>query len=191
MTRFELPGAAERRRLLEVLEGPPEVAAPRLLGMHLVRRVGRGVRRCRIVELEAYQGGDDPAAHTYRGPTPRTAPLFEAPGTLYVYFIYGMHYCLNIATEPRGRAGCVLVRAAESLDDALVPRTLSGPGRLCRGLDIDTRLSGRHLFERDAGLTLREGRPPVRVGVSPRIGIRHAADRLLRFFDAESKAVTR
>lgn len=189
--RFDMAGPAERRRLLETLAGPPEVAAPRLLGLYLVRRSGRTVTRARIVEVEAYQGLDDPAAHAFRGRTPRTAPLFEAPGTLYVYFIYGMHYCLNLATEPRGRAGSVLIRAAEPLDGALTPRALSGPGRLCRGLAIDTRLSGRHVFDRSAGLTLREGSAPERIEVSPRIGIRLAAERPLRFFDADSKAVTR
>jgi DNA-3-methyladenine glycosylase len=85
----------------------------------------------------------------------------------------------------------VLIRGAEpDARLALPPRALAGPGRLCRALGIDTRLSGRSLFERRAGLTLREGRAPRHVGISPRIGIRHAADRPLRFFDADSGAVS-
>lgn len=173
-----------------MLSGPPELAARSLLGMRLVRRRGTRLVEARIVELEAYQGRDDPAAHAFRGRTPRTAPLFGPPGTIYVYLIYGMHYCLNFATEPEGEAGSVLVRAAEG-DDGLGARALSGPGRLCKALGIDTRLSGRSLFDPRSGLALREGEPPRRIGVSARIGIRHAAERPLRFFDADSKAVSR
>ena len=145
----------------------------------------------RIVESEAYLGTRDPAAHVYRGRTPRTAPLFGPPGTLYVYFVYGMHHCLNVAVDGPGVAGCVLIRAAEPLPGSGLPAdACRGPGRLCRALAIDTRLSGRHLFERDAPLTLREGRPPRRIAVSRRIGIRHAASWPLRFHDSESPAVS-
>ena len=145
----------------------------------------------RIVESEAYLGAADPAAHVYRGRTPRTEPLFGPPGTLYVYFVYGMHHCLNVAVDGPGVAGCVLVRAAEPLPGSgMSPLACRGPARLCRALSIDMRLSGRHLFERGAPLTLREGRPPRRVAVSPRIGIRHAASWPLRFYDPESGAVS-
>jgi DNA-3-methyladenine glycosylase len=145
----------------------------------------------RIVEAEAYLGSTDPAAHVYRGRTPRTEPLFGPPGTLYVYFVYGMHHCLNVAVGGPGVAGCVLVRAAEPLPGSGLPGlACRGPGRLCRALAIDTRLSGRHLFERDAPLTLREGRAPERVAVSPRIGIRLAASWPLRFYDPASVAVS-
>jgi DNA-3-methyladenine glycosylase len=143
------------------------------------------------VEVEAYLGRGDPAAHVARGRTRRTAPLFGPPGTLYVYLVYGLHHCLNLAVDGPGVAGCVLVRAAEPLPrSGLADDACRGPGRLCRALGIDTRLSGRHLFERGAELTLREGRPPRRVGVSPRVGVRHAADWPLRFFDAASPAVS-
>jgi DNA-3-methyladenine glycosylase len=147
--------------------------------------------RARIVETEAYLGTSDPAAHVYRGRTPRTEPLFGAPGTLYVYFVYGLHHCLNVAVDGPGVAGCVLVRAAEPLPGrGLAEDSCRGPAKLCRALSIDTRLSGRHLFERGAPLTLREGRPPRRVAVSPRIGLRHAATWPLRFYDAASPAVS-
>ncbi len=142
------------------------------------------------METEAYLPQGDPAAHVHRGRTPRNAPLFGPPGTLYVYFVYGMHHCLNLAVDREGVAGCVLVRAAEPLGEDLPPGACRGPGRLCRTLDLDTHHSGRHLFEAAAVLTLREGDPPARVGVSPRIGIRRAADRPLRFFDADSPAVS-
>jgi len=148
-------------------------------------------RAARIVEAEAYLGTGDPAAHVYRGRTPRTEPLFGPPGTLYVYFVYGMHHCLNLAVDGPGVAGCVLVRAAEPLPGSgMPPLACSGPGRLCRALSIDTRLSGRHLFEKGAPLTLREGRPPRRVAASPRIGIRRAATWRLRFYEPESPAVS-
>jgi DNA-3-methyladenine glycosylase len=183
------PAGPERRRLLDALSRPPEEAARLLLGTVLVRRARGGLRAARIVETEAYLGEDDPAAHAFRGRTPRTAPLWGPPGTVYVYFIYGMHHCLNFAVEREGTAGCVLIRAAEPLA-GLEPGTATGPGRLCRAMAIDTRLSGRHLFEATSGLYLREGQPPLRIGVSARVGIRQAADRPLRFFDADSAAVS-
>ena len=157
----------------------------------LVRKWPDREVRARIVEVEAYLGTGDPAAHVFRGRTPRTAPLFGPPGTLYVYFVYGMHHCLNLAVDGPGVPGCVLIRAAEPLlGSGLAPDALRGPGRLCRALGIDTRLSGRHLFEAGAPLTLREGRPPRRVAVSRRVGIREAAERRLRFYDPESPAVS-
>ena len=190
MSGHAFPGAAERRRILSGLSGPPPAAARFLLGHVLVRRTADGLRAARIVETEAYLGASDPAAHAFRGRTARTEPLWGPAGTVYVYFIYGMHYCLNLAAEQEGSPGCVLVRAAEPLWEA--PAThLSGPGRLCRGLEIDTALSGAHLFAPGSALYLRAGRPPSRVGTSARIGITKAAERPLRFFDADSPAVTR
>jgi DNA-3-methyladenine glycosylase len=180
-----------QQRLLRALSLPAPAAARRLIGCVLVRRLRGRVLRARIVEAEAYLGAGDPAAHVYRGRTPRTAPLFGTPGTLYVYFVYGMHHCLNLAVDGPGTPGCVLIRAAEPLrGSGLGPRALCGPGRLCRALGIDTRLSGRHLFEPDAPLTLAPGRPPRRVAVSRRIGIRQGAERRLRFFDPASVAVS-
>jgi DNA-3-methyladenine glycosylase len=156
-----------------------------------VRRAGQRRQAARIVETEAYLGTADPAAHVYRGRTPRTEPLFGPPGTLYVYFVYGMHHCLNVAVDGPGVAGCVLVRAAEPLPrSGLAPDACRGPGKLCRALAIDTRLSGRHVFERGAPLTLREGSPPRKVAVSRRVGIRQGVERRLRFYDPASPAVS-
>jgi DNA-3-methyladenine glycosylase len=185
-----LSSLAERRRLLAGLGQPPEAAARLLLGQTLVRQRGRGRRLAvRIVETEAYLGERDPAAHAFRGRTARTEPLWGRPGTLYIYFVYGMYHCLNLAVDRDGEPGCVLIRAVEPLGD-LDPKAGQGPGRLCRALSLDTRLSGRWLFDPETGLTLREGRPPQRIGVSPRVGVRLAADWPLRFFDAESPAVS-
>ena len=186
------PSAHERARLIASLSRPAAEAARFLIGHVLVRRRGGTVEPVRIVETEAYLGEDDPAAHSFRGRTKRTEPIWGPPGTVYVYFIYGMHHCLNVAAEREGVPGCVLIRAAEPLaGSGLDARACRGPGRLCRALALDTSWSGRYLFEPGASLYLREGEPPSAIGVSPRIGIRQAADRPLRFFDAASGAVSR
>lgn len=103
-----------------------------------------------------------------------------------------MHHCLNLAVEREGRAGCVLVRAAEPLAaGGIAPGACRGPGRLARTLGIKTGDSGRYLFEPDTRLYLRDGPPPRRIGVSRRVGITRATGRLLRFFDADSSEVSR
>jgi DNA-3-methyladenine glycosylase len=157
----------------------------------LLRRTSGQTLAVRIVETEAYLGPDDPAAHAYSGRTARNAPLWDEAGTIYVYRIYGMHHCLNLAVDRPGFPGCVLVRAAEPLPGSgLSELDCRGPGRLCRALAIDRRLSGRRLFEAGATLTLREGARPSRIATSPRVGIRRAAERPLRFYDAQSAAVS-
>jgi DNA-3-methyladenine glycosylase len=182
----------ERRpRLRALLSLPPDQAARGLIGSVLVRRLRGRTLEARIVEAEAYLGRGDAAAHVHRGRTPRTEPLFGPPGTLYVYFVYGMHHCLNLAVDAPGTPGCVLIRAAEPLPRSGLPlQALRGPGRLCRALEIDEQLSGRHLFEANAKLTLRAGPPPHRVAVSRRVGIRKAKARRLRFYDPASPAVS-
>jgi DNA-3-methyladenine glycosylase len=177
--------------LRALLALPAPRAARALLGAVLARRQGRRLLRARIVETEAYLGVRDPAAHAFRGRTVRTEPLWGPPGTVYVYFIYGMHHCLNVAVDREGVPGCVLIRAAEPLDGGLPPGALTGPGKLCRALGIDTRLSGTHLFAPGAPLTLEAGAPPRHIGVTARVGISQAAERRLRFFDADSGAVSR
>jgi DNA-3-methyladenine glycosylase len=184
--------ARERSRLRARLAQPTIDAARDLLGCLLVRRTAAGARAVRIVETEAYLGGEDPAAHAYSGRTPRTEPLFGPAGTVYVYLVYGRHHCLNLAVDREGFPGCVLIRSAEPLPGSgLPPDACRGPGRLCAALGIDTSLSGRHLFEEDPPLTLREGTPSAGVVVLPRVGIRRAVDRPLRFCDAGSAAVSR
>ncbi|MFP5249642.1 MAG: DNA-3-methyladenine glycosylase [Acidobacteriota bacterium] len=185
---------------------PPDVVARELLGKILVRRY-EGIRLAgRIVEAEAYFGLNDPAAHAFAGKTPRNAVLFGPPGFAYVYFIYGMHFCLNISCEPEGQAGCVLLRALEPLEgmetmaalrklsSGVHPRLLaSGPGRLCQALGI-TREShnGIDLTSTPAGLHLEDdGYIPERVEATPRIGIRRAADRPLRFLIADNRCLSK
>ena len=187
----DAPGPRERTRLQVLLSASTTEAARGLIGQVLVRRRRGTSWAARIVETEAYLGEGDPAAHVFRGRTPRTEPLYGMPGTLYVYFIYGVHHCLNLAVDGPDAPGCVLIRAAEPLPGAgLASDTCRGPGRLCRALDIDRRLSGRHVFEEDPPLTLREGAPPRRVKSTPRVGIRHATGKRLRFLDPASLAVS-
>jgi DNA-3-methyladenine glycosylase len=132
-------------------------AAPQLLGWELVSRAGGAETTGRIVEVEAYHGAQDPASHAYRGLSLRTAPMFEAAGTIYVYFTYGMHTCLNIVTGPAGEAQAVLIRALEPTrgQDTMAarrhttdPRLLtSGPARLAQALGVTLSLSGSRLGE--------------------------------------------
>jgi DNA-3-methyladenine glycosylase len=186
------PAGGERQRLVRGLTQPTARAARFLLGQILVRRNGAGLQAARIVETEAYLGVEDAAAHAFRGRTARTEPIWGPPGTLYVYLIYGLHYCLNVVAEREGTAGCILIRAADPLPySGLDPSDCRGPGRLCRALGIDTRLSGASGLTGEAGLYLREGAGPRCIAISTRVGIQKAADRPLRFFDESSAAVSR
>jgi DNA-3-methyladenine glycosylase len=159
--------------------------ARELLGKLLVRRRPEGgVQTARIVEVEAYLGQKDAASHARRGPTPRAAIMFGPPGFLYVYFIYGMHHCMNFVTESDGVAGAVLIRAAEPIAGFNgVPRPLTGPGKLCATLGITLRDKGRDLTRpgrRDALYVADDGLPPPRRVAAPRIGVDYAGDWALR-----------
>jgi DNA-3-methyladenine glycosylase len=189
---------------------PPEAVAPLLLGKLLARRTADGWLAGRIVEVEAYYGPHsaipDPAAHSFRGVTPRNAVMFGEPGHAYVYFIYGMYYCVNVTCEPEGMAGCILVRALEpllGLPAMALNRKLaanpsgakltSGPGKLCQALAI-TRSdhNGVDLLSSDSPLQLRQDEfLPGPIEITPRIGIRHAADLPLRFALAGNPCVSR
>ena len=126
---------------------PAEVVAPDLLGTVLIHQTAAEFLAGRIVEVEAYLGENDPAAHSYRGLTERTRVLFGPPAHAYVYLNYGIHECLNFVAEPRGRPGCVLIRALEPLvgvecmrrrrPEARTERDLtSGPGKLTQAMGI-------------------------------------------------------
>ena len=163
-----------------------------LIGMHLVHDDGRTRRAGRIVETEAYLGPRDLAAHSARGRTARTAVMFGPPGRAYVYFIYGFWNCLNVVTGRSGVPHAVLLRALEPLG-GLTART-SGPGLLCRALDIDRRLNGVDLLGNV--LWLEEppaGAPRARIARATRIGVDYAgewAQRPWRFFDRDSPYVS-
>lgn len=109
------------------LTGHAAVVAPRLLGAVLTSDVGGARVRLRITEVEAYGGvGEDPGSHAFRRRTPRNATMFGAPGLAYVYFTYGMHWCLNVVTGPEGTAGAVLIRAGEVVEGETVARSRRG-----------------------------------------------------------------
>jgi DNA-3-methyladenine glycosylase len=174
-------------------ERPTVAVARDLLGKVLVRRLGRRTLRARIVEVEAYLGEKDAASHARSGPTPRSAIMFGPPGFLYVYFIYGMHHCMNFVTETDGVAGAVLIRAAEPLDGGH-PADLRGPAKLCDGLGITLGDKGTDLTRPSAGLTVvDDGCIVSRIARSPRIGVDYAgrwAARHLRFYIPKHASVS-
>jgi DNA-3-methyladenine glycosylase len=170
-----------------------EALAKALLGAILVRKVGRVVRRARLIETEAYVGTHDLASHASKGKTRRTAVMFGPAGRAYVYFIYGMHQMLNIVSLPpkEGDAGAVLLRAAEPLDgwDA----DLTGPGRLARAYNITAADNGVSITGDDLHLLADPTYKP-RIKRSKRVGVgyaRHWQHRLLRFIDVASPLAVR
>lgn len=185
----------------------PRRVARELLGKILVRDSGSVRLAARIVEVEAYLGENDPAAHAAAGNTARTSVLFGPPGYAYVYFIYGNHYCLNVSCERDGKAGSVLFRALEPLlgieEMAQVrkvvisgPRDLirltSGPGRLAEAFGITrARDNGTDLTSPISGLWIgKDSFHQGNIQISPRIGITKAADRRLRYFLAGNPFVS-
>lgn len=158
---------------------PPDIAARELIGCVLTHTVTEAdIRSVRLTETEAYLAEHDEACHSCKGITPRTAPMFEAGGILYVYFIYGKHWCANIVTEPQGRASAVLLRSGISGDVEI-----GGPGRLTAFLGIGNThnyssvLSGRFTIVEDKMTSVFQAKTLV----TTRIGIRKATDLPLRF----------
>lgn len=199
-------------RLAVLLRSRPRDVAPRLLGLLLEAETDdRGPVSGRIVEVEAYEGSNDPASHAFSGPSTRTQVMFGPPGRLYVYRSYGIHWCANVVCGPDGSAGAVLLRAVEPVEGisrmwsrrpkARTEADLgSGPGKLCAALAI----SGEHY-----GVDLLNPRSPVRlvqayrrhpmgdrghadrVVSGPRIGISQATERPWRFALADSPHLSR
>ena len=167
---------------------PVLVVAPELLGCWLCRRLPDGqILRGRIVEVEAYLGQIDPAAHSFRGPTNRNRVMFGPPGFSYVYFTYGMHHCVNVVTEPEGKPTAILIRGLDNIDHA------NGPGRICKVMELTREQSGIDLTNKDGGLWIEHGTPSENeiIMISPRIGISVAVDHLWRFFVKGSPGVTK
>jgi DNA-3-methyladenine glycosylase len=144
----------------------------------------------KIVETESYTGADDEASHAARGPTSRNQVMFGPAGVVYVYLIYGCHFCLNLVAHPPGGTGAVLIRALEPLDLAL-PST-RGPGLLCRALGIDRSFNGLDLTVGERIWVVPGERPlDGEVASGPRIGIRKATERAWRFWLRGSPWVSR
>ncbi len=183
----------------------PRLVGPELLGKILVRRQGPKLLTGRIVEVEAYLGADDPAAHASIGKTPRNSVLFGPPGYAYVYFIYGNHYCLNVSCLPDGTPGGILFRALEPIEgtkemftlrgiarDMDLRRLTSGPGRLAAAFGITReRDNAKDLTDAKSDLYIADdGSPLPRVLITKRIGITKAAEMLLRYIVAGSRFVS-
>ena len=145
-----------------------------LLGKLLVREIDGQVRWGRLVEVEAYCGPEDRAAHSWRGRTPRTGVMYGPPGHAYVYLIYGMYNCLNFVTRQEGCPQAVLIRAMEPGPG--VDRS-SGPGLVCRSMGIDRTLNGRRLQPPELYLVDDGYRPaPGAIARTPRVGVGYAGE---------------
>jgi DNA-3-methyladenine glycosylase len=189
----------------------PRIVSRELLGKLIVRREGRRQLAGRIVEVEAYLGAGDLAAHAAAGHTARNAVIFGPPGHAYVYFIYGVHYCLNISCLPAGDAGCVLIRALEPVSgiaamanargladlDLTSARDLrklaSGPGKLCEALGITRpRDNDKDMLSATSDLqVMSDGFRVQDVVVTQRIGITKAAELPLRYMIAGNLFVSK
>jgi DNA-3-methyladenine glycosylase len=186
----------------------PRAVGRDLLGKVLVRRQQRSLLAARIVEVEAYLGEDDPAAHSHSGRTARNFVLFGPPGLTYVYFIYGNHFLFNVSCLPDGQAGGVLFRALEPmsgiaqmakargipLEESTDLRLLTrGPGRLAEAFGITrTRDNEKDLTSANSDLFVTDdGFRPERIEVTARIGITKAAERPLRYIIAGNKFVSK
>lgn len=167
------------------------MVARQLIGMHLVH-ADAGTRRVgRIVETEAYQGPADLAAHSARGRTARNDVMFGPPGHAYVYFIYGIWYCVNIVVREEGVPHAVLIRALEPVE-GLTDNTW-GPGLLCRAMNIDRTLNGTDLLGSKLWLERPASPTRARIARATRIGVDYAGDwaqRPWRFFDRDSPYVS-
>lgn len=198
---------ARRSRLGKILPADfysreTEVVSRELLGCVLECTTPEGKASGIIVETEAYIGEHDPACHAAAGRTKRTDPLYGRPGIAYVYFIYGMYWCVNAVTRAEGLPSAVLIRALEPLSGIDLMRQrrgrarsdrelTNGPGKLCIALGIGAAHNGASLQR--GGLVIREGERVAErdVVVAPRIGIKKAADWPLRWFVRGNEFVSR
>lgn len=182
------------------LGGDVVEVAPRLLGCLLVRELDGQQLAGRIVETEAYHQ-TDAASHSYKGKTPRTEVMFGPAGHLYVYFTYGMHYCMNIVTGQIGEGSAVLIRAIEPLNGlgmmtrnrhGLTGKQLTnGPAKVCQALAIDKTWNGHDLSKPPLVLQVQPPLDPNVIVTTTRIGISQDVHRLWRFYDQRSGFVSR
>jgi DNA-3-methyladenine glycosylase len=177
-----------------------ELVAPDLIGAVAIAGAGQDAIAVRITEVEAYAGPRDPASHAYRR-TARSEVMYGEPGHLYVYFIYGMHWCANIVCEPDGIASAVLLRAGEVLVGQEAARLLRpsarrdfelarGPAGLARVLGLTGASTGADLCRPGRPFEIRSGTPVTNIGTGPRVGLSVAADVQWRFWDADSPTVS-
>ncbi|MGI8881569.1 MAG: DNA-3-methyladenine glycosylase [Jatrophihabitans sp.] len=186
----------------DLLSGAASQVAPALLGARLESGRGADLVAVELTEVEAYEGLDDPASHAYRGPTPRTAVMFGPAGHLYVYFVYGMHWCANIVCGPDGEAAAVLLRAGRVVAGQDVARARRpaarfdaelgrGPARLTQCLGLTGTDTGTDLLRPGAPVrltSLRTDEPAIAVG--PRVGVAAAHEAELRFWIDGDRSVS-
>lgn len=166
--------------------------ARELLGKLLVHRVSGTELVGRIVEVEAYVGAHDRASHSSKGLTARTKIMFGPPGHAYVYLIYGVHHCMNMVTEGEGNGAAVLIRAIEPVQN-IAART-SGPGLVCRAMQIDKRQNGHDLQSDDLHVATLDDAASFTIVKRHRVGVDYAghwARRLLRFYIRDNRFVSR
>ncbi len=164
-------------------------AARALLGARLTKGTCRAKTGIVITEVEAYGGADDPASHAFRGKTGRNASMFGPPGTLYVYRIYGMHWCANIVVGPPGSPGAVLIRGGEPVigRETMAARRgredhlTDGPGKVCSALGITGEDDGSSVTDGPVRVMMPEDPPELQIEATPRIGIRVGTDRKWRY----------
>ena len=181
---------------------PSVEVAPDLLGCVLEHETADGLVAVELTEVEAYAGRSDPASHAYRGKTPRNAVMFGPPGHAYVYFTYGMHFCVNmVCLGEAGSASAVLLRAGRIIageglararrtrgTTAIAPRDLArGPARLCQALGIDRSQNGADMVSAGSPLRMLNGTvihpaTPRRIVTGPRVGVSSAAEIPWRFW---------
>jgi DNA-3-methyladenine glycosylase len=189
---------------------PAVELAPALLGCVISHQTDEGLVSVRLAEVEAYAGATDPASHAFRGRTARNAVMFGPPGHAYVYFTYGMHFCVNLVCGPEGDASAVLLRAGRVVDgvplafarrsrrrrSGAVPREIDlarGPGRLCEALGIDRSHNGADVSGPASPLRVLAPRAPVPaadISSGPRVGVSSAADIAWRFWITGDPAVS-
>ncbi|MGH3492300.1 MAG: DNA-3-methyladenine glycosylase [Sciscionella sp.] len=192
-----------RLRTVAELAADPLQVAPLLLGDLLSVRCSRGTVTARIVEVEAYRGTTDPASHCYRGKTARNEVMWGGAGALYVYFVYGMHFCANVVCSVPGTAGAVLLRAGEVIEGTELAGTRRptaraqaelgrGPARLTTALGLDRSHNGALLADPDSPVWLLAG-DRIDTGLissGPRVGVAAAADLPWRFWITGHPAVS-
>jgi len=183
------------------------VVAKELLGKILVKSQGKEILAGKIVEVEAYHGDIDEAAHSYGGVTKRNEIMFEAGGYLYVYFTYGAHHCCNVVTGKKGQGTAVLIRAVEPVvgltsmiknrfgrklkNDKEIFNLTSGPGKVCQAFNFDRNQSGTDLTGKEIFILGGEKVKRKDIGVSKRIGITRSVDLPWRFFIKDNPYLSR
>jgi DNA-3-methyladenine glycosylase len=166
--------------------------AKELLGKYLVHSTSKGEFIGKIVEVEAYLGPHDLAAHSARGYTQRTKVMFGPSGYAYVYMIYGMYFCMNVVTEAEGHASAVLIRAVEPIKN--IKLRTQGPGLLCNAMEINKSLNGHDLLSQNFFIMNAPESERIVIVKRPRIGVayaKHWAKRLLRFYVKNNRFVSK